>query len=181
LFVRKSFWCLIVVFLSACGFEPLYGPNSTCAPAVCEELEQVKILCIKDREGQILRNYLLDIMNPTGQPTFPLAFLKVNLLIKKEASLILRDGTSSRYKLTLTAHLMLRDAETEKTLYTDTVTVINAYYIGQFTAISAYASTLAERDAREKGLKLLADQIRITLASYYKQKRVASHENSKAP
>ena len=179
LFVRKLFYSLFAIFLSACGFEPLYGPSSSNTPVVCNELDQVKILRIKDREGQILRNHLVDLMNPKGQPTFPTAFLAVNLVIGKEGLAILIDGTSSRYKLIFTAQLQLKDAETEKILYTDTVKVVNAYYIGALTAVSAYATTFSERDAREKGLKLLADQIKVMIASYYKQKLIAGNENPK--
>jgi len=179
LFVRNLFLISLAVFLSSCGFEPLYGPNSTQAPVVCEELAQVKIACIKDREGQILRNHLIELLTPNGQPTFPTALLTVGLGIIKAGLSVRRDGTNYRYQLTLTAQLTLKDATTKKVLYTDTAKVINAYYISDLNALAAYATTIAEKDAREKGLKLLAEQIQLLLASYYKQRMMTGHENPK--
>ncbi|MCW5774643.1 MAG: hypothetical protein KIT16_23565, partial [Rhodospirillaceae bacterium] len=58
--------------LGGCGYRPLYGDRGTSdAVNVSGELARVKIAGIADRRGQILRNYLLDRMNPAGEPADP--------------------------------------------------------------------------------------------------------------
>jgi LPS-assembly lipoprotein len=162
------------VFLSACGFEPLYGPQFVKQPEVCQELAQIKVTRIANREGQMLRNHLIDILSPCGQPTFPSAILNVRLGIKKENVAVRKDGTAMRYKITLVAYISLTDPETKQILYTDKATVINAYFIGDNSAFEAYSTIISERDAVRKGLKLLADEIQTLLASYYKQQSICS-------
>jgi LPS-assembly lipoprotein len=180
LFARKLFSYLFVGVLSACGFEPLYGPQSTEKPEICDQLAQIKVTRIKDREGQMLRNHLIDILSPAGQPVFPEAVLDVLLTNNKVDVAVRKDGTALRYKITLQANIILKDVETKKVLYQDNATVVNAYYIGDNSAVAAYSTIIAERDAVKKGLKLLADEIQLLLASFYKQKSASPHENPKA-
>lgn len=178
--MRRAYGYFLLVILGACGFEPLYGPQSFNQPEICEELAQIKVERIPDREGQMLRNHLIDILSPCGQPTFPSAILDVQLGITRVDSAVRKDGTAMRYKITLIAYITLKDPETKEVLYADKATVINAYYIGANTAFEAYSTVISERDAVRKSLKLLADEIQTLLASYYKQKSVCCYENSEA-
>jgi LPS-assembly lipoprotein len=54
----------LVAGLAGCGFEPLYGERKDVS--VVGELAAVRIAPIPDRAGQILRNFLLDQINPRG-------------------------------------------------------------------------------------------------------------------
>jgi LPS-assembly lipoprotein len=174
-------FCLVFVgMLSACGFEPLYGPQSSQRPEVCEQLAQIKVARIPDREGQILRNHLIDILSPNGQPVFPAACLNVQLIKTKVDVNVRKDGTAMRYKITLVANISLCDPETNQMFYTDRATVVNAYYIGGNTAVAAYSTVISERDAVKKALKLLAENIQLLLASYYKQNCVNANEDPEA-
>lgn len=166
--------------LSGCGFEPLYGPTSVNQPEVCEQLAQIKVTRIPDRDGQMLRNYLIDSLSPAGQPVFPAAVLDVLLTNTKVDVANRRDGTAMRYKITLQACFTLKDCETKKVLYQDKAIVINAYYIGDNSSIAAYSTVISERDAVKKGLKLLADEIQLLLASFYKQENECPDENPEA-
>jgi hypothetical protein len=181
LFVVRFCCLLLVGVLSACGFERLYAPQSTQQPEICEQLAQIKVGRIKDREGQMLRNDLIDILSPNGQPVFPSACLFVQLVNTKVDVGVRKDGTAMRYKITLDANIVLADSENRKVLYRDKVTVVNAYYIGGNTAVAAYSTVISERDAVKKGLKLLADEIKTVLASYYKQQSACANENPEAP
>ena len=51
--------------LGACGFHPLYGDRSIGAVSTVD-LAAVQIDLIRDREGQMLRNELLDRFQPRG-------------------------------------------------------------------------------------------------------------------
>lgn len=178
--MRKIYSFLLVGVLSACGFEPLYGPQSSQRPEVCEQLAQIKVVRIPDREGQILRNHLIDILSPNGQPVFPAACLAVQLTNTKVDVNVRRDGTAMRYKVTLVANITLCDPETNQVFYTDKATVVNAYYIGGNTAVEAYSTVISERDAVKRALKLLAEDIQLLLASYYKQNCVSANEDPEA-
>jgi LPS-assembly lipoprotein len=57
----------LTAILSGCGFKPLYGTAG--GRDIPAELAKVEILPISDRSGQILRNGLIDKMNPGGRPT----------------------------------------------------------------------------------------------------------------
>ena len=50
-----------ILLLSACGFSPMYGANSSKNnTAIKTELTDIEIALIPDREGQYLRNALID-------------------------------------------------------------------------------------------------------------------------
>lgn len=162
--------------LAGCGFQPLHAPMASVQnSSVKQAMAELKITTIADREGQILRNHLLDMMNPLGQPTFPKAHLSIRLDQRKETVTIRKDGTTERYRSVIVAHIQLRDAHTSKILLTDTLNASNAYYIGESSAVSAYATNVAERDANEKALRLLADQIYLLIAAYYAREDVSDH------
>ena len=89
----KSFLLLsLTLFLTACGFRPLYQSNvdgiNICYP--------IKIATIKDRQGQILRNYLLDLLTPQGASSKPQYILEVNLTTGISNVGINKDETTSR-------------------------------------------------------------------------------------
>ena len=58
------------LFVSGCGFRPLYGAKSL--GSVDSELARIKIGIISERSGQQLHNYLLDRLNRKGRPEKPL-------------------------------------------------------------------------------------------------------------
>src|SRR3989338_2782467 len=105
LFFRSLFCLLLSLFLVSCGFQPLHqahmGPSDICYP--------IKIATIKNREGQILRNYLVDIITPQGTPQKPEYLLEVDLTTQIENVGINKDETTSRKKATLTANFRLKD------------------------------------------------------------------------
>ena len=64
----------VAILLAGCGFRPLYGTIGEDLP-VTTQLAQIRIAAIPDRIGQKLRNFLLDRINPEGQPQRPLYYL----------------------------------------------------------------------------------------------------------
>jgi len=157
--------------MSGCGFEPLYGPKWTGDSYVENQLAEVKIALIPDREGQILRNHLLDKLNAAGEPTFPQAYLHVSLVLDKVSVSVRRDGTTQRFNVVATAEITLKDQNRKKTLYNDTIKHVTSYSIGELTAEFGYASLTSEADAKKRVLELLANEIKLMLATYYKKWR----------
>ena len=183
MFASRILFISLWACLAGCGFQPLHQATfvNNQHHTVNEALALVKIGTIADREGQILRNYLLDTMNPNGQPTFPKAKLEIVLNHTQETVSVRRDGTTERYRSVYQATVKLRDAATSQVLLSDVITASNAYYIGDSSAVSAYSTNIAEKDAREKSLRLIADQVYLLLAAYYAREDLSDHAPVQAP
>ena len=75
--MHKKYIFILLLMLAACGFEPLYverqqddkwyfGGNFD--TSISQEMAKVKIQPISDRFGQVLKNDLIDLISPKGQP-----------------------------------------------------------------------------------------------------------------
>ncbi len=156
--------------MTACGFEPLYGPHATLStPEVETHLAQIKIAPMTERTGQILRNHLLDKLNASGEPAQPEAHLNVIFTLDKVSTSLRRDGTTQRFNMIATAKVILRDKDNKKILYEDTIKRTASFSIGDAIAEFGYASTVSENDARRRTLLLVAEDLHLMLATYYKK------------
>ncbi len=91
-------WIAVLAALAgtaACGFEPLYGRKDN--GSVVDDLAAVRIELIADRSGQILRNYLLDDLNPRGTPAQATYILSVRIFEPRTEVGLQRDDTVTRY------------------------------------------------------------------------------------
>lgn len=149
--------------LSACGFRPLHLPRGTESAAPAQRLAQVRVQPLQGRVGQRLNNLLRDRLNPAGQPDRPDYFLELTLTREKEELGVRKDETATRANLTLRARFKLRGAEDRKLLLDGQARSVNSYNI-----LSAfYATTVAEEDALQRGLRTLADDISLRLEVYF--------------
>ena len=144
--------------LTACGFHPLYTPNQ------CGDISYpIKIATILDRDGQILRNYLVDRLTPEGSPAHPKYTVDITLNDSIRSTGIRRDETTSRMEAILTAFLILKDAKTNKVLYTHVVNAVNSYSI---LNQNYYSDLVAAVYARREAIRLLSDKITLYLTNY---------------
>ena len=69
-----------ILLVSSCGFQPLYVQRDNSSSwyfsdkfdtSIVEELAKIKVVAIKDRFGQQMRNHLLDLLTPKGVPSNP--------------------------------------------------------------------------------------------------------------
>jgi len=96
---------LLCLSLTACGFRPLYVSSYD----LCEVSYPVKIGTIEDRNGQILRNYLVDRLTPKGAPQKALYTLDVTLKENITDIGVRKDETSRRKQMIITAHMKLKN------------------------------------------------------------------------
>ncbi|MBY0293546.1 MAG: hypothetical protein K2W92_09720 [Alphaproteobacteria bacterium] len=158
LFSKLLSFLSLCCLLTACGFHPLYTPKE------CHDVfYPIKIATILDRDGQILRNYLIDRLTPEGSPAHPQYTLEIILNDATRSTGISRDETTSRMEATLTASLILKDAKTDKVLYTHTVNAVNSYSI---LNQNYYADLVAAVYARREAIRLLSDKITLLLTNY---------------
>ena len=160
---------LAVASLTGCGFQPLYGPaqdNETSPP---DSLAATRIQPLKGRTGQQLHNLLRDRLNPAGQPGKPAYSLEIQLRKTTKELGIRKDETATRANLTMTANFKLRDFESRTVLLNGRSVSVNSYNILD----ALYATTVAEDDAVKRGLRELADDIRLRLALYFADQQTA--------
>jgi len=146
-------------FLTACGFRPLYTPHQGRA----DISYPIKIATISNRGGQILRNYLLDLLTPEGTPPHPRYILEIILTDTVRSTGIRKDETALRYEAILSAALILKDAKTNTVVYRHTANAINSYSV---LSQNYYADLVAEEYAKKEATRLLAEKITLLLSTY---------------
>jgi LPS-assembly lipoprotein len=160
----------LVVGLTACaGYRPLYAvaPTEGTAPAgrtIGDALRRVSVERIAERPGQMLREKLIERL-ATGTADVPDAErwpLRVTLRESRRDLGIRSDASATRARLSVTATITLADPDGTIAL-NRTLTIITSYSILD----DRFATLAAERDARERALDDLADQIRTQLALYF--------------
>lgn len=147
--------------LAACEFRPLYGETST-GVSTFDQLGAIQIVPLTDRTGQQLHNLLRDRLNPRGQPSRPSLLLEVTLLESIRELALRTDETATRADLNLQADFVLRRPGEEGAVFTGSSRSITSYNILQ----SQYATQVSEQDARERGLRELAEAIRAQVAIF---------------
>ena len=149
--------------VSGCGFQPLYAKNPSESTVYNQGFPQVDIGLIPDRLGQILRNELLDRINPRGVAATPTYRLEVAAQERRSDIVILRDSTATFAKFIVEANWRLVDLKTN-----EVVTKGKNQRTSSFTISSSeYAILQAEKDARQRAATELAEDIRLRLALYF--------------
>jgi len=150
--------------LSGCGFTPVYGDRGVSAsPAAAARLDSVAIEPIGERNGQMLRNLLIDRMYADGRPADPAYRLVIRLAATEEDLGIRRDATATRARVRLVADYELVDTASNEVVYRTFSRAVVSYNLLE----AQYATLVAEQDAYERGLIELADDIRTRLALFF--------------
>lgn len=152
----------VAIFVSSCGFQPLYSPQTQAS----EKLSLIKIETISDRRGQILRNHLLDILTPYGEPSHPEYRLKVVVTETRNDLAMRPDGTAKRTQLHYNTILTLTDVQTKKVILKDNLTLMAGFPVGSFSEFSSIPAMAGEDKARMRAMEILAYDIKSLLASY---------------
>ncbi len=150
-----------VLSLAACGFQPLYGGGGTSAAA--SELAEIKIEPIRDRIGQELHNNLLSLLNPDGRPGRPRYILKTVVAENSASLAVRRSAFATRANLTVRATYNLTAAGTAENVYGGESSITVSYNILD----SAFATLAAEKDARSRAIRELAEDMRIRLSVFF--------------
>lgn len=144
--------------VAACGFRPLYAPiqyaDGTSA------LDNVWIETIADENGMILRNHLLDSFYSDGYPETARYNLKITLREFVRNADIQKNDTTTRAQLVMLANYTLQDRVTQQVLETQQVRSIVGYNI----LLSSYTTIVSRKDARDRGLRDIAEKIQTRVA-----------------
>ncbi len=156
----------IALLTAACGYKPIYGSHSaeTGSP-VAVELNNIAIDSIPDRDGQMLRNNLMDRMYGANRPDRPAYMLHVKLRSKEENLGILANASVTRSLLDMYADYALADAHGNELLSA------TAHSVASFDKLSQmYGTVEARRSAHEKTLHEISEQIVNRLSLYFSEK-----------
>jgi LPS-assembly lipoprotein len=115
----------------------------------------VQIDLIRDREGQMLRNELLDRFQPRGAAPKAVYGLNIGLTTQKVGLAIRPDETGSRANLIMLANYTVRRLADGEVLYNGTSRAITGYNILD----SEFATTSSETDAVRRAVFDLSEQI----------------------
>ena len=143
---------LAVLALTACGFTPVYGPGG----AGTALQNRVLVEQPDDRTGFLLVQRLEERLGRAGDPAYRLA---VDLALREEARAIDPDGDIRRFHLIGSAAYTL--------LLSGSDSVVQSATVDNFVSYSAtgtaVATLAARRDAQERLMVILADQIVLQL------------------
>ncbi len=157
--------------LTACGFSPIYGSHGGKGGPVAQALSNVAIENIADRNGQMLRNKLIDRMYSQGRPVSPTTHLKISVATSESAMGVQKDATTTRSQITITANFILTDMA-GKQLHTG-----KAHAVASYSKLDAqYGTVASQRNAQERALNEIGEQIVNNISLYFAEKAPLAEE-----
>lgn len=161
LWSNKLFIFFLLLSVSACGFQPLYGKGGSTQNTL---LAGVKIDPIPNRIGQEFRITLEGDLNPGGTvPANPSYRLHATLGISEGAVNVARDGTISRYNVNMESAYKLYRVSDNSLVTSGALRHVSSYN----NITNQYFSTyVAQEDASRRGIKELSEMYRQRLAAY---------------
>ncbi|MGB0719744.1 MAG: LPS assembly lipoprotein LptE [Bdellovibrionales bacterium] len=155
-----------MLLLSACGFHPVYGVNKYENTGVEARFESIAIGNIPDREGQFLRNELIDRFYRNGTPTSPAYTLTLSPITQSRRDLdVTIDDDTTRAQLTLGTTMRLTDNTTKQTVLERKLESTASYNV----LGSEFTNRVSEQSTRENVLKDLARRIELQTSLYFKR------------
>lgn len=146
-FDRRTFLTLTAA-LAGCGFTPVYGPGGA-----GHELQNAVL--VDDPGDRNAYQLVRRIEERLGRATAARYGLSIALSVSEESMAVTADGKTTRFDLVGKATYALRALDSGAVLRTGSVDSFTGYS----TTGTTVATLAAERDARERLMTILADQI----------------------
>ena len=168
----RLFSIFAVLILGACGFSPMYGTNSinnentAQTTRVQSALNDISVAIIPNREGQYLRNALIDRFYFNGTPTSARYNLVVDPIRERTYNFdITRDSEATRRQLELNTTMKLTDRTSGEVVLERALNSIASYNV----LSSEFSTLVTEQNARDDALSDFARQIEREIALYFKR------------
>ena len=161
--MKKCRVLLLLLLLSACGFQPLYvekkhnnawyfsGDFDT---SITREMSQIKVEPIEERFGQIVRNELLD-----------------SLIIQQA---LRNDITATREQVRYRVDYILYDAQSDEELVRGNSIAYSSYDIMS----NPYSTTIAEKKGEKDCAQIIANDIALRLGAYFHSRKTGVGDSS---
>lgn len=142
----------------------MYGKHGGDDYGAEDLLAHVYIENIPDREGQILRNELIDRFYRDGRPANPTYSLKVKSLNSRSIDLdVTQSADTTREQLQLKAGIELIDTVTGETVLKRTL----SSYVSYNVLDSEFSTRISRLNSLDNALKDMARQIETDLTLYF--------------
>ncbi len=168
--MKNIFYTFGALFiLSSCGFTPIHGTafqDEASAQSLRSEMAQVQIENIPNREGQFLRNELIDRLYRDGRPSHPKYSLVITPIGEKKSDLdITKESDATRSQLKLRTSMQLIDIQTKEVVISRKLNAISSYNV----LSSEFATRVSEQNTRENALNDIARQVELHIGLYLKR------------
>jgi len=157
----RGLLALAVTATAACGFQPLYG-NQGMGAGAKEKLHSVDIASIPDREGQKLRNLLIDKFYESSRPDKTRYRLDVSVTAVEQKLALQKDASAVRSQLLVTAPYRLTDTTDGKVVFLSSSRAMISYNILE----QHYAGLLTVENAYDRALQEISDDITTRVAMH---------------
>lgn len=150
---------------TSCGFQPMYGKNTAReeTASVTQSLNQIQLGNIPDREGQILRNLLVDRFYADGLPSDARYRLDVKNYHQSQRDLdITIRSDATRRQLRIRADMELLDLKSGKVVFKRQVSGTGSYNILD----SQYTTRVSRMDVEKNIIRDLSIQIERQVVLY---------------
>ena len=162
---KGAIFVLLGLFISACGFKPMYSSNNS-APDLNAELAQIEIGNIPNKSGQYLHNALIDKFYSDAYPQNAAYSLKVSPIQEKIIDLdITKTSDATRAQLHLKTQITLTNNDSDEIVLTRKLSSISSYNI----LTSEFATRVSAQNTRENALNDLANQIELQIGLYMRR------------
>ena len=159
----------VLVLAGALGgcFQPMYGQSTLfgAGAKLRDEMRQVEILEIQGRLGQEIRNDLIfELTGGQGNPVGAPYKLAITITSGSQTPLVdVASGRATSETVTLDVTYRVLDVSNDKVVLAEKALARISIDRSQ----QRYAGLRAVRDAQNRAAKLVAEQIRSRLASYF--------------
>jgi LPS-assembly lipoprotein len=174
---RRVALLALCAVLGSCGFRPLLKPEGDAPAGVREELAAVEVPSLTGRVGYLVRDGLLDQLNPAGVEVPGRYRLSIRLGERSSALGIQLNNTITRYNLTLTARFSLVEVGTGRTVYRAVVRRVASYNAQR----AVFAEFSAQQDAERRAAREVSNDIRTQLAIHFARQAEAEAEGEAGP
>jgi hypothetical protein len=161
------------MFLTSCGFKPMYG--SEVDHDHNHALAEIKIEILNSKQSYKLRNYLEDELDPGNDRLEKLYDLSINVQDDITDLLVQQDSTITTKQHNITAHYVLKDIHNKKVIDQGDVKFAVSFDELQ----SEYATYAIGEKTYDNSLRELASTIKKRLIiALIKYKRTLNYENN---
>jgi LPS-assembly lipoprotein len=175
----SSAFRIMIIVVSAisqcgCGFQPMLAIHDG-KSSVADDMAHVKIGYIEGRSGQVLRNDLVETLNPRGEPEHPQYTLVVRIDEPQQNLAYQRDNSVTNVGYGVNAYWVLVDksggqvfggGSSSSQLYEN--------------SNSQYATTVSAQNVRDRIMLDISTDIRNKMSLYFINKKEAAERDKAA-
>ena len=162
--IYKIIYFSLFIFLSSCGFKPLY--EKTIYNDLSEKTSLIAINPVRGFDGARgieLRNNLLNKLTPNGKPEKPKYYLNISLSQPNISDYTIKnDGIASSYLITLNANYTLIEAGNHTTLLQKNATSQISYNILK----DQFSTEMLKLNAIKLAINSIAEQIYFSIITF---------------